>query len=380
MSTTTNYGFEKPTVGGDFDVWGTKLNTTIDDIDEEIKNRQDSIDVLGVGSFRQKLVNGCMNVWQSGTSFTAATNPANNDDTYLMDQWVLLSDGNDIVDVSQDTDTPAGFEFAAKFLIATINKKFGIFQPITSHNINNLLNEDTSLSFYAKTTASKVINNVRAAIVSWTGTADIITTDIVSAWNASGANPTLIGNWTYENTPSNLALTTSYQRFTIENVNIDTVGTKNIGIFIWVDDTDAALNDELFIAGVQYEKGSIVSDYEHRKFNIEEFMAFYYYQQTAADSAATTWYSKVLAGSVPNGQFYPVNVDFYVPMRIPPTITLFGGEGIGSDGNIYVNSNSRAAVANRVSRYGYARIQNNSGVQWNSGQTMIWNHKANARL
>lgn len=43
MSKTTNYRWEKPTVGGDADVWGDHLNTTLDDIDTTVKAVSDDI-------------------------------------------------------------------------------------------------------------------------------------------------------------------------------------------------------------------------------------------------------------------------------------------------------------------------------------------------
>lgn len=36
MSTTTNYGWTKPTVGGDTDAWGGELNTDLDSIDATV--------------------------------------------------------------------------------------------------------------------------------------------------------------------------------------------------------------------------------------------------------------------------------------------------------------------------------------------------------
>lgn len=67
-----------------------------------------SVNTGPLAGFRNHLINGAMMVAQRGTSFTSTTTPANNDDTYLLDRWILLSDGNDIVDVTQATEAPAG--------------------------------------------------------------------------------------------------------------------------------------------------------------------------------------------------------------------------------------------------------------------------------
>lgn len=40
---TPNYSFEQPQVGGDFNVWGGKINTVLGQIDTEIKTRADAI-------------------------------------------------------------------------------------------------------------------------------------------------------------------------------------------------------------------------------------------------------------------------------------------------------------------------------------------------
>lgn len=45
-STTTNYGFTKPEVGGSNGSWGGKVNGSLDDIDTEIKAREDEITAL----------------------------------------------------------------------------------------------------------------------------------------------------------------------------------------------------------------------------------------------------------------------------------------------------------------------------------------------
>ena len=70
------------------------------------------------------LINGQFAVAQRGTSFVAG---ANNDTDYTLDRWKLFSDGNDIVDVTQETTTvPTNRQFAIAVDVETANKKFGI--------------------------------------------------------------------------------------------------------------------------------------------------------------------------------------------------------------------------------------------------------------
>ena len=213
---------------------------------------------------RNILINGDFLVAQRGLTIDASTFFNNNDDSYTLDRWVGLSDGNDILDFSRalDTDVPIGSRTAIKLVVQTINKKAGILQIIEHSDIADAQGDVVSLSFQAKTTTAKVINNIRAAVLNWDSTSDVVTSDVVSAWNAQGSNITPVANWTLENTPANLALTTSYQTFKIENISLDTANGKNVAVFIWIDDTDAASGDEVFIGNVQLVKGSKATDFE----------------------------------------------------------------------------------------------------------------------
>ena len=82
---------------------------------------------------RNYLLNPDFSVTQRGTSFTSTTSPANSDDTFLLDRWILLSDGNDIVDVTQQTSSthlPANCISGISLDVETANKKFGILQVL----------------------------------------------------------------------------------------------------------------------------------------------------------------------------------------------------------------------------------------------------------
>ena len=61
-------------------------------------------------------MNGAMQVWQRGTTFSAS---GAND--FVMDRFNILAGGTagGNVDVSQSTDAPAGFRYSAKFDVQT---------------------------------------------------------------------------------------------------------------------------------------------------------------------------------------------------------------------------------------------------------------------
>lgn len=257
------------------------------------------------------IINGDFRIAQRGTSFTSATTPANNDDTYVLDRWVLLSDGNDIVDVTQSANVPSGGIYSIALDVETINKKFGVLQIIEQKNCAGLFGQNVVVSFNARVSATTKLDNVKCAIIAWDGTSDSVTSDIVSAWNVEGTNPTLVANWTYENTPSNLGLSTSWARYSV-TASVDTASVKNIGVFIWSDVTDTDLGDFLYITDVQIEHGTIASKFLNTPYSEEFAKCQRYYRRLGAG----------LQGHTVN----TTSVDFFAvldpSMRVAPTLAL----------------------------------------------------------
>ena len=222
-----------------------------------------------VYSNRNKIINGDFIISQRGTTFTASdvggnVTGNNNDDKYTLDRWYLLSDGNDIVDVNHNSDNaPKAGQKCIRLDVETTNKKFGVAQIIESHYGSDLYGENVTLSFKAKVSSTTKLDNVKAGVVSWVGTADSVTSDIISAWGAEGTNPTLIANAHFQNTPANLGVTTEYQEFVIENVQVRP-DTKNLIVFLFSDVTDTTAGDFLFFTDVQLEQGETNTPFERR--------------------------------------------------------------------------------------------------------------------
>jgi hypothetical protein len=211
-----------------------------------------------------------VNPWQRGVSFTGATTPNNNDGTYTADRWALLSDGNDIVDITQDSDK------SYKFDVQTINKQFGIVQFLESKDVLSRRGGKVSLTIKLKSSFSA---NVRVGILNWTGTTDAPTKDVVGTWNGGGVNPTLVAGYAYANTPSNLATTASYQTFEIENITVS-ASANNLAVFVWVDNTTIAAASTLNILNVKLEDGVLATGLNARNFGEELLLCQRYYEKS----------------------------------------------------------------------------------------------------
>jgi hypothetical protein len=268
---------------------------------------------------KNRLVNGSFNIAQRGTSFVSG---ANNDDTYNLDRWYVLSDGNDAVDITQTTTVPTGAKYSIGLDVETVNKKFGIAQIIENVNCYDAIGGNVTLSFQAKVSATTKLDNVKCAVIAWSGTADTVTSDIISAWEAEGTNPTLIANATYENTPANLNVTTSWATYSV-TANVDTASTTNIIVFIWSDVTDTTAGDFLHITNAQLEVGSSATPFERRFYGQELANCQRYFE------AGSLWREGTNATSA---NFCVFSESFLVQKRANATFTY--GNVSGSNSNI----------------------------------------------
>jgi len=201
---------------------------------------------------KNHLINGEMRVSQRGASFTS-TDSLNNDDVYTLDRWNLVSEGNDIVDVTQSTTVPTGGALKSIALdVETANKQFGIIQILEANNCTGLIGNEVTFSFKAKV-SNVALGDVRAGIIAWSSTADSVTSDIIATYN-DDANPTLASNLTFENTPSDLGVTTSWATYSV-TATIDTGSTTNVVVWIGSVDSATTTGHFLYITDCQLEIG-----------------------------------------------------------------------------------------------------------------------------
>jgi len=216
------------------------------------------------GENKNTLCNGDFAVAQRGATLESGSNA---DTDYTLDRWKLFSDTDNVVDVAQITSgVPTGNKYALDLDVETANKKFGVAQIVENINCQNLIGNTVTLSFKAKVNATTNMDNVKAAIIAWSSTADAPTDDMISAWGVEGTNPTLASNFTYENTPADLNVTTSWADYSV-TAAIDTSSTANIIVFIWSDvTTTTAGTDHLYLGNVQLELGNTATDFQYETY------------------------------------------------------------------------------------------------------------------
>jgi len=301
---------------------------------------------------RNLLINGDMRIHQrGGTSFT--------DDTYSLDRWNILSDGATIT-AQQTTQAPTGSKYSIALSSGTNGKKFGMVQFVENLNCNGVTQQIVALSFKARVSSTTNMSNIKAAVLSWSSTADSLTSDVVSAWGASGTTPTLATNWTFENEPSNLGVTATWATYRL-NAYVDTANMANVAVFIWSDSTAITTSDLLYVTDVQLEIGVVATPFERRPMAEELANCQRYYQKSYSQGTAPgTNISATRIGAIGTvASDYQTSVytqttwSYIVTMRTAPTLSYWDLVGNASR-NSTINGGSLAVtdnVANTIYQY-----------------------------
>lgn len=106
------------------------------------------------------------------------------DDVYCLDRWNYLMSGSFASRMYQGTANPdTGSKYYGACTHTVASARFAIQQIIEGKNMWHLRGKDVILQARVRTTeASK---DVRACVISWTGTEDSVTSDVVNTWTST---------------------------------------------------------------------------------------------------------------------------------------------------------------------------------------------------
>ncbi len=307
----------------DDDTFATASATTLA-TSESTKAYVDNGTWLKDSIFRQAILNGNFDVDQRVGPYTASRN---NDDVYILDRWNLISDGNDVFDVSQEaiTDLP-GSNYAIKLDVETA-KRGGIVQFLEAKDAQKFKGKTVSISFAVK---SANISALRATVLSWASTADAITSDVVGTW---GATPTWAAGWADNATPADLTVTSSWTTVKVEGIVLDEATVNNLALVIWTPNEET-IGDIVYITQVQMNEGSKALPFMPKSFEEELRACMRYYEKsyeyaipTATASESGMIESTGAGGACTVGDYVIVKHRYQVPKRLAVTPTVWDQAG-----------------------------------------------------
>ena len=275
---------------------------------------------LGTNSLfgcRNRIINGNFSINQRAATVGAT-------DSYTLDRWICVNQTANTT-ITQQTNQADGIPFNIRIANGITSQKFGIAQYIESANCRDLRGKQVTLSFLARTSS---LIPIRYGIINWTGTADTITTPIITTFVTP---PTVATGGTLNITVSTLPAINTWNRLTYTFTN--TSNMNNIIPIIMSSQTAGNANSNIDIANVQLEEGPTATPFEFRTISTELAMCQRYYEILTADSegVALTSYVHNSAPTISNRSRW----HFKVTKRISPTVNLVSGSWVGVTPTIY---------------------------------------------
>jgi hypothetical protein len=286
---------------------------------------QDGLNSLA--GFKNRIINGKMDIAQRGTSFAAVADAA-----YTLDRWRFGNTSAAVVTISQQGDVPADNEFQNSLRVAVTTADASIAagdtcfisQRIEGYNVRDLIGRTFTLRFRVRSSktgahcvAFRNSGLNRSAVAEYTVNA-------ANTWETKTITLTggliTAGTWDWTNNTGLevcfvLAAGSTFQ---------GTAGAWQTGNFLDTANQVNCLdsNTNIFaITGVQLEPGAVDSPFEHRPFGVELGLCQRYYEK---GSFATGGAAGVKYASGSGAGWHNSAHSFSVIKRASPTVTATG--------------------------------------------------------
>ena len=211
------------------------------------------------------------NPWQRGFEFNEQ-GYGNDDGSYTADRWMLLSEGDRIVDVVRGADG----EFTA--VTRTPNRRFGVAQIIEAGNARALIGHRCSLS-------ARVMGPRRAqfalALLGWAAAADHLSPPLVEAWPPRRGEPIWGQGWRRLSDIAVIELGPAYGDALIADIAIEAAPITDMAVALWLARPTSTAGDTIHITDVQLEPGGRASPFERQTAGLVRLLCDRYYQRYA---------------------------------------------------------------------------------------------------
>lgn len=249
-----------------------------DDLDPHVIKPENTLDVgflegatredIEMAAARGRLnCNGGFDFWQRATSYVGGASYNNAVGNSLADNWTATQELSDTCDFERSSEVPtdSGLVYSMRMTQVTANRKPGLITTVEVKDVQDVAASGTtqriSVSFWLKQGTITGIDDIRADVLIFNQERPSIDVVQPTGWNAGGSGVDLL----YETSQWNLipgakldcSITTSWQRFVIEDIDVDTApsGTRGLAIHFWADEATIAAGAQWHVTGVQINRG-----------------------------------------------------------------------------------------------------------------------------
>ena len=265
-------------------------------------------------SNRNAIINGGMDVWQRGTSFSS--------NVYTADRWIAYAGSGH--SITRSTDVPSGSKYSLSF--TGTGDSAGIRQNIEGKNCTHLAGNDVTVSFYLKQTSGAGTGVLKVAL----------------AYATAEDN---FGGTTYISQPT-IDTSSSWTKYTLTYSSIHADSKNGLQLAIKNAGTGTVT---FLLSQVQLEVGSVATPFEHRSYGEELARCQRYFQRYGNLGEPY----QMLASGVAN-----INSQCQMPfvfpqeMRASPTASSSGTwqvlSGTGADTVTALNFNRITVQSSRI--------------------------------
>jgi hypothetical protein len=307
----------------------------------------------GAFEFKNRLINPRGEVYQIAVAATA-------DDTYFADQWYALTQTGTVLP-SVLSDVADGYPVGVRLTQSqAVAQRFGYAQIIEAKNCKDLRGQSGTLVPRIRISNSQPI---RYAILGWTGTADVVTSDVVLDWTSASytaggfflaANVSVLGVGSLTPAANTLTSLTALTASLGSTFN-------NIIVMVWTEGT-AAQNFTLDFVYNQFEQGVSATAFVNRdiEFEIRKCQRYFFPTNSAIELQGN-------ASAAGSNTF--AEITFPTEMRVTPTASATFASGTNNAANVVSSIGTRQAQL-RLTSAGAGQM----AVVYSSGNTF------NARL
>jgi hypothetical protein len=256
------------------------------------------------------IINGGMDIWQRGTSFTGITAAV-----YTADRWAFgrLNAAPDGI-VSRSTDVPQNFAYSIK--VQRQSGTTAVNSMRLSQSLENsgkqFAGKTVTLSVYMKAGANYSGGNVNLKIVSSSAAPESVSYVSGKYFNPTSPN--------FSDLNTNVSLSSSWQRY-VFSADIPSTANAMQVLFQWDPAGTAGVDDSVYVAGVQLEEGAAPTEFRRNAPSIQAELAAcqrYFFRTSQYDLAGVM--ATGLQLSTTSSRIF---AQYPVTMRVKPTSVEF---------------------------------------------------------